>query len=124
MVTNKAQDINAYIAGFPDEVQKALRKIRATVKKAAPRAEEAIKYDMPAFTYKGNLVYFAAFKKHIGFYSVPTGNKAFEKEFSGYKTGKGSIQFPLDKPMPLGLITRVVKFRIRQNLEKAAAKKK
>jgi uncharacterized protein YdhG (YjbR/CyaY superfamily) len=123
MDTGKASGIDGYIAGFPKDIRKVLQQIRTTVQKAAPRAEETIKYNMPTFTYKGNLVYFAAFKNHIGFYSVPTGNKAFEKDFSAYKTGKGSIQFPLDKPMPLGLITRIVKFRIRKNLEKARKEK-
>jgi uncharacterized protein YdhG (YjbR/CyaY superfamily) len=124
MVPAKPDNIDEYIAGFPPDIQKILEQVRATVRKAAPEATEAIKYAMPTFIYNGNLVYFAAFKNHIGFYPVPRGNAAFEKEFSDYKTGKGSIQFPLDKPMPLDLITRLVKFRIKQNLERDGKKKK
>lgn len=117
------KDIDEYIAGFPKDVQLILEQIRATVKEAAPDAEETIKYAMPTFTLKGNLVYFAAFKNHIGFYATPTGNEAFKKDISGYKTGKGSVQFPLDKPMPLPLITKIVTFRVKQNLERSTAKK-
>lgn len=95
-----------------------------TIKKAAPDAGEAIKYQMPTFTLKGNLVHFAAFKKHIGFYPVPTGIEAFKDELSVYKTAKGSVQFPLDKPIPFDLISRIVKFRVKENLDKAAAKGK
>lgn len=119
MITTKANDIDEYIASFPKDVQKMLQQVRDMVRKAAPKAEETIKYDMPTFMYKGNLVYFAAFKSHIGFYSIPTGNKDFEKEFSAYKTGKGSIQFPMDQPMPLKLITKIVKFRVKQNLNRS-----
>jgi len=114
-----AKDIDEYIAGFPKDIQKMLEQIRATIKKAAPGAEETIKYAMPTFTLNGNLVYFAAFKNHIGFYPVPSGMEAFEKDLSVYKSGKGSVQFPLDQPMPLGLITKIVKFRVKENLEKA-----
>lgn len=119
MNVSKPNNIDEYISGFPNDVREALQQVRATIRKAAPKAEETIRYSMPAFTFKGNLVYFAAFKNHIGFYPVPTGNKTFEKEFSLYKTGKGSIQFPLGKSMPLALITKIVKFRIQQNLKKA-----
>jgi len=114
-----AENIDAYIAAFPADVQQVLEEIRATVKKAAPDAKEAIKYAMPTFTLQGNLVHFAAFKHHIGFYPVPQGNAAFDDELSKYKQGKGSVQFPLDKPMPLALITRLVKFLVKRNLEKA-----
>lgn len=114
-----AKDIDEYIAGFPKGIQNALKQIRATIKKAAPGAKEAIKYAMPTFTFHGNLVYFAAFKNHIGFYPVPTGIEAFQKELSIYKTGKGSVQFPLDQPMPVSLIAKIVKFRIKENLEKS-----
>lgn len=113
-----AESIDAYIAAFPADVQKVLEEIRATVQKAAPDAEETIKYAMPTFTLNGNLVHFAAFKKHIGFYPVPQGNAAFDDELSKYQQGKGSVQFPLDKPMPLALITRLVKFLVKRNLEK------
>lgn len=112
MKPTKPASIDAYIEGFPKEIQDILEEIRATVKKAAPNATETIKYDMPTFVQNGNLVHFAAFKKHIGFYPAPTGDKAFEEALKGYKTGKGSIQFPLDKPMPLELITRLVKLRV------------
>ena len=109
---DKPKDIDQYIAGFPKDVQKILEQIRATIKKAAPDAEEKISYAMPAFSLNGrNLVYFAAYKNHIGFYAAPTAHEAFKKEFSRYKTGRGSVQFPLDKPMPLKLITKIVKFK-------------
>jgi uncharacterized protein YdhG (YjbR/CyaY superfamily) len=115
-------NIDEYIAGFPKDVQEILEKIRMTIRKAAPGAEETIKYQMPTFTLKGNLVHFAAFKKHIGFYPVPTGIEAFKDELAVYKGGKGSVQFPLDQPIPFDLISRIVKFRVQENLEKAAAK--
>jgi uncharacterized protein YdhG (YjbR/CyaY superfamily) len=118
MTTTRPKDIDEYIAGFPENIQKILEQIRATVKKAAPDAEETIKYAMPTFTLNGNLVYFAAFKNHIGFYPAPTGDEAFKKDLSVYKTGKGSVQFPIDKPMPLNLITKIVKLRVKKNLEK------
>ena len=111
--------MDEYIAGFPKDVQAILKKIRATIREAAPDAEEKIGYQMPAFTLKGNLVYFAAFKNHIGFYPIPTGIKKFEKELSVYKMGKGSVQFPLDKPIPYSLISKIVKFRVNENLKKA-----
>ncbi len=114
--------IDEYIAGFPPDVQEVLQKIRATIRKAAPEAEEKISYQMPAFVLNGNLVYFAAFKTHIGFYPIPTGVEKFKDELSVYKQGKGSVQFPLDRPMPYDLITRIVKFRAEENLRKAAAK--
>ena len=123
-MTTTAKDIDEYIAGFPKDIQKILEQIRATIKKAAPDAEETIKYAIPTFTFKGNLVHFAAFKNHIGFYPAPTGNEALEKELSIYKGAKGSVQFPLDKPMPLNLITKIVKFRVKKNFEKAGKKKK
>lgn len=116
--------IDEYIAGFPPGVQKILQQIRRTIRKAAPDAEETIKYRMPTFTLKGNLVYFAAFESHIGFYPIPTGIAAFKKELSVYKQGKGSVQFPLDKPLPLNLITRIVRFRVKENLERAKTKEK
>lgn len=124
MITTQPKNIDQYIASFPKDIQKILEQIRTTIKKAAPGAEEKISYAMPAFTFKGNLVYFAAYKHHIGFYALPTGNKAFQKELSAYKVGKGSIQFPLDKPMPLNLITKIVKFRVKENVEKEEKKKK
>jgi uncharacterized protein YdhG (YjbR/CyaY superfamily) len=124
MIMNKPKDTNEYIAGFAPEVQQLLEKVRSTIQKAAPEAVEAISYGMPAFKLNGNLVYFAAFKSHIGFYALPSGNEAFQKELSQYKTGKGSIQFPFDKPLPLELITKIVKFRVEENAQKVELKKK
>lgn len=118
-----AEDIDSYIAEFPDDIQKRLEQVRAAIRKAAPKAEEAIKYAIPTFVLNGNLVHFAAFKNHIGFYPAPTGMKAFEKDLAPYKQGKGSVQFPLDKPMPVALITKIVKMRVRENSEKKVNKK-
>ena len=121
------QTIDEYIAMFPTDVQKRLQELRAIVHAVAPGATERISYKMPAFVLNGNLVYFAAFPKHIGFYPIPSGIEAFEKELSVYKQGKGSVQFPLDQPLPVDLITRIVKFRAAENLKNAeskAAKKK
>lgn len=114
--------IDEYIAAFPDDVQEILQRVRATIRKAAPDAEETIKYRMPTFTLNGNLVHFAAYKNHIGFYPIPTGIDEFRDELSGYKMGKGSIQFPLDEPIPYDLIGRIVTFRVKENLERAEAK--
>jgi len=118
----KPKNINEYMIDFPENTQLMLEQIRATIKKAAPAAEETIGYSMPAFRLNGrNLFYFAAYKNHIGFYPVPVGNKSFEKDFSMYKvSGRGTIQFPLTKPIPLGLITRIVKFKIKENAKKDA----
>ncbi|HSO14134.1 MAG TPA: DUF1801 domain-containing protein [Anaerolineales bacterium] len=118
------QNMDEYIAGFPEDVQVILNKIRATIKKAAPQAEEKISYQMPTFFLNGNLVHFAAFKNHIGFYPVPSGIEKFKKELSAYEGGKGSVQFPLDQPIPYGLIARIVKFRAKENLKRAKAKRK
>lgn len=118
-----AASIDEYVAAFPKDVQKMLEQIRSTIKNAAPGAEEKISYAIPTFALNGNLVHFAAFKNHIGFYPAPTGSEAFKKELSVYKTGKGSVQFPIDKPMPLSLITKIVKYRVKENSEKASAKR-
>ena len=118
------QTIDDYIAGFPKDVQKILEKIRATIREAAPDAEETIKYRMPTFTMNGNLVHFAAFKNHIGFYPVPSGIEKFKKELSAYKSAKGSVQFPLDRHIPFDVISKIVKFRVKENLERAEAKGK
>lgn len=118
------QTIDDYIADFPPEVQEILQKVRAIIRQAAPDAEETISYQMPTFTLHGNLVHFAAFKNHIGFYPTPTGTEKFQKELAAYKGGKGSIKFPLDRPIPYGLIGKIVKFRVKENLAKAKAKKK
>jgi uncharacterized protein YdhG (YjbR/CyaY superfamily) len=117
------QSIDEYIATFPENVQAALQKVRATIKAAAPDATEKISYQMPTFYLKGNLVYFAAWKNHIGFYPIPSGMAAFEEELSQFERTKGGVQFPLDKPMPLDLITRIVEFRVAENLKKAETKK-
>ena len=116
------KDIDSYIAEQVPDVRARLEQIRQAIKTTAPKAEEVISYGMPAFKFHGMLVYFAAFKNHIGFYALPSGNEAFQKELSAYKQGKGSIQFPLDKPVPLALIKKIVKFRVKENLEKAKAK--
>jgi uncharacterized protein YdhG (YjbR/CyaY superfamily) len=118
------KDIDEYIAGFAGDVQEILEKIRMTIRKAAPNAEEAIKYQMPTFTLKGNLVHFAAFKKHIGFYPAPRGIEKFKTELSVYEGGKGSVRFPLDKPIPFSLISKIVKFRASNNVERAESKRK
>ena len=114
--------IDEYIATSPKEIQKKLQELRATIKAAAPEAQEKISYQMPAFDLKGNLVWFAAFKNHIGFYPMPSGIQAFKKEFSVYEGSKGAIRFPLDKPLPLKLVSKVVKFRVAENLKKAEMK--
>ena len=119
-----AKTIDEYIAAFPKEVQEILEKVRATIHKAAPNAEETINYGIPTFTLNGNLVHFAGFKKHIGFYPTPSGIEKFKVELSGYEGAKGSVQFPLDKPIPYDLISKIVTFRVKDNLEKAAAKGK
>ncbi|WP_374685690.1 iron chaperone [Promineifilum sp.] len=116
--------IDEYIAGFSPDVQAILQQIRATIREEAPEARETIKYQMPTFVLNGNLVYFAAFKKHIGFYPTPTGTEHFQKEISGYKAGKGSIQFPLSEPMPFELIREIVRFRVEESREAAEAKKR
>jgi uncharacterized protein YdhG (YjbR/CyaY superfamily) len=121
--TPEIKNVDDYIQQFPNEIQAMLLQLRKTIKAAAPKAEEIISYKMPAYKYHGMLAYFASYKNHIGFYAVPTGHEAFKKELSKYKGGKGSVQFPLDKPLPLKLVTQIVKFRVAQNEEKAAAKK-
>jgi len=114
--------IDDYIKSFPKDIQKILGMVRQTIKKAAPEAEEAISYQMPTFKLNGNLVHFAAFKNHVGFYPTPSGTKEFKKEISVFRSGKGSIQFPIDKPMPLSLIKKIVKYRVKESV--TAAKKK
>jgi uncharacterized protein YdhG (YjbR/CyaY superfamily) len=114
--------IDEYIATFPAEIQKILEQMRATIKASAPEASEKISYQMPTFYLNGNLVHFAAFKNHIGFYPAPRGIEAFAKELSIYKGAKGSVQFPINEPLPLELISRIVKFRVEENLKNAGAK--
>jgi len=118
------KNIDEYIAGFPPEIQEILEKIRLTIRKAAPKAEEAISYMIPTFKLNGNLVHFAAYKRHIGFYPAPRGNEAFKKELSAYGGGKGTVQFRLDKPIPYALIRKIVKFRVKENSVEAAKWKK
>jgi uncharacterized protein YdhG (YjbR/CyaY superfamily) len=125
-MSNKQQapkDIDEYIAGFPAEVQRILEKIRTTIKKAAPDAQETIKYGMPTFTLNGSLVHFAAFKKHIGLFPPIKGDENLKKEVSVYEGEKGNLKFPLDAPIPYALIGKVVKQRVKESLERAQAKR-
>ena len=121
---NKPSNIDEYIAIFPGEVQDMLEQIRATIKQAAPKAIEVISYGMPAFKLNGILVWFAAYSKHIGFYPKASGIEVFKKELSAYKKAKGSVQFPLDKPLPLELISEIVTFRLEEDMQKEKLKKK
>jgi uncharacterized protein YdhG (YjbR/CyaY superfamily) len=123
MISSKAKNIDEYIAVFPKNVQEILQQLRATIHKAAPKAEEMISYNMPAFKLNGMLVYFAAYKNHIGFYPTASGIRVFKNEISEYKNSKGAVQFPIDKPLPIVLISKMVKFRVKENLEKEQAKK-
>lgn len=116
--------IDAYIAGFPEDVQAVLQQIRQVIQQAAPEATEAISYQMPTFRLHGNLVHFGAFKNHIDFYPAPTGIAEFEQELASYKQGRGSVQFPLDKPIPYDLFARITRFRVAENLAAATAKRK
>jgi uncharacterized protein YdhG (YjbR/CyaY superfamily) len=116
--------IDEYIDAAPREVRSRLQQIRATIREAAPDADEAISYQMPTFKQNGNLVHFAAFKNHIGLYPTAGGSAAFQKELSRYKCGKGSVQFPLDQPIPHALIAKIVKYRVKTNRAKADAKRK
>lgn len=120
--TASPNTIDGYISGFPRDVQDILQKIRGIVKDAAPGAAEAIKYQIPTFVLNGNLVHFAAFDKHIGFYPTPSGIENFKEALSAYKNAKGSVQFPLDSPIPYSLIKKIVKFRVKENREKAVSK--
>ncbi len=122
--SNSFNTIDEYIANFPAEVQKILQELRGTIKAAAPGAQEKISYQMPTFFLKGNLVHFAAYQKHIGFYPAPRGIEAFQVELSAYKGAKGSVQFPIDQPLPLDLIRRIVEFRVAENLKNAEEKVK
>ena len=126
MESNKStpKNINEYIANFPKDVQEILNNLRAIIQEAAPEAEEAISYQMPTFRLKGNLVHFAAYKNHIGFYPMPSGIEKFKKELSLYEGAKGSVKFPIDKPLPFDLISKIVSFRVKENLEKAESKSK
>jgi uncharacterized protein YdhG (YjbR/CyaY superfamily) len=116
------QSVDAYIATFPPEVQALLQQVRATIRTAAPEAVERIAYQMPTYSEHGNIVHFAALKHHIGFYPTPSGIEAFAEEMAPYVSTKGAVRFPLDQPLPLDLIARVTRFRVRENRERAAAK--
>lgn len=116
------ETIDDYIAGFPKDVQEVLNKIRTTIRKAAPDATETLQYRIPTFTLEGTLVHFAAHKNHIGFYPTPTGIERFREELSRYEGAKGSVKFPLDKPIPFALIGKIVKFRVKENQERRGAK--
>ncbi|TFH47270.1 MAG: hypothetical protein E4G92_05420 [Bacteroidia bacterium] len=124
MISEKSgpRDIDEYISGFSEGIQAILKELRAAIREAAPEAVEAISYRMPTFKLNGNLVHFAAFRNHIGLYPAPTGIEAFKKDLSAYAGGKGSVQFPINKPLPMDLITKIVKFRVKENLEKSKQK--
>lgn len=122
--SNSFSTIDEYIANFPAGVQKILQELRTTIKAAAPGAQEKISYQMPTFFLKGNLVHFAAYKKHIGFYPAPRGIEVYKAELSAYKGAKGSVQFPIDQPLPLELIRRIVEFRVAENRKNAEVKAK
>jgi uncharacterized protein YdhG (YjbR/CyaY superfamily) len=122
MTPVKTNDIDRYIAAYPREMQVLLQQMRETILKAAPKAEETISYRMPYYKFQGRLLYFAGHKHHIGFYPTGSGITAFKKELSAYKGAKGSVQFPLDQPLPVSLIRKIVKFRVQENLERARSK--
>lgn len=117
---NVPKNIDEYIAVLPEEVKAIMETVRKVIHEAAPEAKETMSYQIPTFDLQGNLVHFAAFRNHIGFYPTPSGMEAFREELSVYKGSKGSVQFPLDQPIPYGLITRIVKYRVQENLDKAA----
>jgi uncharacterized protein YdhG (YjbR/CyaY superfamily) len=122
MIRRGPETIEEYIASFPPDVRPILEQVRATIRKAAPEAQETIKYQMPTYTLKGNLIYFAAYKNHISVYPAPRGSKEFEKELAQYQGGKGTVRFPLAQPIPFDLIRRIVKFRIKADAEAAQLK--
>jgi uncharacterized protein YdhG (YjbR/CyaY superfamily) len=122
--TSQSESIDDYIAGFPAEIQVLLQQMRQTIHEAAPEATEAISYQMPTFKLHGNLVHFAAFKDHIGFFPAPSGIDAFTEEIAPYRTGKGTLQFSLTEPLPLDLVRRIVLYRVQENTAKAARKGK
>ncbi len=117
-------NMDGYIAGFPEQIRKKLKEMRTIIRKAAPGTEETINYGVPTFKLNGNLVHFGGFKNHIGFYPAPSGIEAFKKELSVYEGAKGSVKFPVDKPLPASLITKIVKFRVKENLGKTKQKSK
>jgi uncharacterized protein YdhG (YjbR/CyaY superfamily) len=123
MKAESAKNIDEYIAAYPTDVQHLLQTIRATIHKAAPEAEEAITYGIPTFKLNGNLVHFGGYKSHIGFYPAPMGIEAFKEETAQYEAGKGTLQFPIDKPLPLELVSKIVKYRVEKNLAKVKKNK-
>jgi uncharacterized protein YdhG (YjbR/CyaY superfamily) len=125
MQTDKAipKDIDEYIAGFTEDIQEILAKVRSTIRATAPEAQETIKYGMPTFTLQGNLVSFAAYKRHIGLYPIPAGSEAFNRQIAAYKAEKSSARFALDQPIPYELISELVRYRINENMERAARKR-
>ena len=123
MVNTPVTDTDNYISQWPPEVQKRLKQMRHLILKLVPKAKEKISYGMPAFDHYGPLVYFAAYKNHIGFYAIPSAHETFKKELRAYKQGKGSVQFPHDKPLPYGLIEKMMRFRVEENEQKAATKR-
>ncbi|MEX0616263.1 MAG: DUF1801 domain-containing protein [Candidatus Woykebacteria bacterium] len=118
MDSRKAKDIDEYISAFSKDLRTILQQVRQTIQKAAPEAKEKIGYGIPTFTFHGNLVHFAAFEHHIGFYPAPSAIVTFKKELAPYKQAKGSVQFPLDKPIPFDLITKMVRYRVEENSER------
>ncbi|MFJ5789942.1 iron chaperone [Lysinibacillus sp. NPDC093197] len=124
MEQNIPESIDEYILQYPQEIQEILKTIRKVIKESAPNAEEKISYRMPTFVLNGNLVHFAAYKNHIGFYPTSSGINNFQDELSGYKTSKGAVQFPIEKPIPYGLISQIVKFRVAENQSKVEGKMK
>lgn len=124
MEKKELKTVEDYLAGFPPETRELLRKVRVTIQKAAPEAEEVISYGMPAYKLNGVLVYFAGYQNHIGFYPTASGIQAFQSELGPYKWAKGSVQFPLDRPVPFNLIDKMVQFRVRENLLKFRSRNK
>lgn len=124
MVQDKFYSVDEYILQFSDDVQEILRKLRQVIKDAAPEAEEKISYQMPTFYLNGNLVHFAAYKNHIGFYPTPSGIETFKDELVSYKGAKGSVQFPINEPMPFELIKKIVEFRVEENIGKTHKKRR
>ena len=123
MLKDKSGNIKSYILKFPKDTQKLLEQLKLTIRKAAPDAEEVISYNMPAFKYYGMLLYFAAYNNHIGLYPMASGIRAFKKELLIYKCSIGTVQLPLDRPLPMRLITKIVKYRVKENFDKEAIKK-
>lgn len=117
------KNIDEYIATFPKNMQTILQELRQVIRDVAPEAEEAISYQIPTFKLNGNLVHFAAFKNHISFFPTSSGVEAFQKELSNYQTSKGTIRFPLDKPIPFDLVKKIVKYRVKENLERKSGQK-